>query len=273
VLRIAVPIKQVATLDDEVELDREATTVDADYLEFELNEWDNFSLEAALQIKEAAVDGDAEVVVITVGDEEAEEGLLACLAKGADRAVRIWDEDLPPIEPLWVASLLASAIRREEIDLVLCGVQSSDAASSATGAALAGLLDLPHTAVARSLRFDAAEKRIAVDRELEGGLIEQISLPTPALVTVQTGANEPRYANLRAIKQAASKPIARLGLDDFGLDIDAVVFSAGSRTVALRHPPRSERRASMLEGDAASVASQLLDLLNELVPDREGANA
>src|SRR5262245_6279370 len=149
-LRLVVPVKQVASVDEDFEFDEETATIDADYLDLELNEWDNFSLEAALEISDNADEGQIETVVVTVGPEDAEEALLACLAKGADRAIRIWDDALADPEPLLVASVLAPLVEREAPDLVLCGVQSSDAASSATGVALAGLLELPHVAVVRA---------------------------------------------------------------------------------------------------------------------------
>lgn len=259
-LRIVVPIKQAAALEEDFELE-DGVVVDAEFLELDLNEWDNFSLEAALQIKEAAPEGEVEVVVLTVGDEESEEALLACLAKGADRATRIWDEELADPEPLTIAAVLAAAVRREEPELVLCGVQSSDAASSATGIALAGLLELPHAAVARAVQFTPSERRVVIDRELEGGLVEQLALPTPALITVQTGANEPRYATLRAIKQASAKPLSAVGLADLGLGAEEVEAARGARTVALSHPPRGEQSADMLEGDPAAAADRILEIV------------
>ncbi|HEY1565485.1 MAG TPA: electron transfer flavoprotein subunit beta/FixA family protein, partial [Solirubrobacteraceae bacterium] len=195
-MKIAVTVKQVAALDDEFELLDDGSGVDPDFLEFDLNEWDAFSLEAALQLREAA--GDGEVVVLTVGDDEADEALLGCLARGADRAVRVWDESLKDADPLAVARVLAAAVGREEADLVLCGVQSSDAVNGATGVALAGYLDLPHVAVIKELEYDAAGSTATVKRELEGGLVEVLRVRTPALLTIQTGINEPRYANLRA---------------------------------------------------------------------------
>lgn len=271
-LRVAVPIKQAAALDEDFELEEGSVEVDANFLELDLNEWDNFSLEAALQIKEAAAEGEVEVVVLTVGDEDSEEALLACLAKGADRATRIWDDSLADPEPLAIAAVLAAALRREEPQLVLCGVQSSDAASSATGIALAGLLELPHAAVARGLELDAGGVRVAVDRELEGGLVEQISLPTPALVTVQTGANEPRYATLRAIKQASAKPLDEVGLTDIGLEAAGVEAARGARTVALAHPPRGEGSAEMLGDDPGAVAERIIEIVGREV-DAKGAAA
>src|SRR6201998_2475005 len=119
-MKIVVPIKQVATLDDEFELLDDGSGVDPDFVELDLNEWDAFSLEAALQLREQTGE-DGEVVVVTVGDEEAEEALLGCLARGADRAVRVWDESLQDAEVLTVARALAAAVGRGAPDLVLCG--------------------------------------------------------------------------------------------------------------------------------------------------------
>src|ERR671934_891786 len=148
-MRIVVPVKQVAVVDEDFELAGDGTGVDPDFLEWSLNEWDDFSLEAALQLS-----GDGEVVVVTVGDEEATEGLLTCLAKGADRGVRVWEDSLAGADALAVARVLAEAVRREQPDLVLCGVQSSDAVNSATGIGVAGFLDLPHVAVVRAISAD-----------------------------------------------------------------------------------------------------------------------
>src|SRR6202451_2641792 len=152
-MKIVVAVKQVAALDDEFELLDDGSGVDPDFFEFDLNEWDAFSLEVALELREAADDG--EVVVVTVGDQESEEALLSCLAKGADRAVRVSSDGLATDDPLTVARVLAAAVERESADLVLCGVQSSDAVNGATGVALAGYLDLPHGAVGKSLDYEA----------------------------------------------------------------------------------------------------------------------
>ena len=221
-MKIVVPVKQVAALDEEFELLEDGSGVDPDFLEWDLNEWDTFSLEAALQIRDGAGGEDHEVVVVTVGDEEADEGLLSCLAKGADRALRIWDDSLQEADVLAVARVLSAAVEREAPDLVLCGVQSSDAVNGATGVALAGYLDLPHVAV----------------------------------------VNEPRYATLRAIKQAREKPLHVSGLAELGLDADAVDQAAGSRTLALKPPDRGEG-AEMLNGSPAAVAARIVEIVKE----------
>jgi electron transfer flavoprotein beta subunit len=262
-MRIVVPVKQVAVVDEDFELIDDGARVDPDFLEWSLNEWDDFSLEAALQLAEA--DGDSsEVVVVTVGDEESTEGLLTCLAKGADRAIRIWDDSLEGADALAVARVLAAAVGRESPDLVLCGVQSSDAVNSATGIGLAGHLDLPHVAVVRAISADGGS--LTVERELEGGLIEVVRVGLPALLTVQTGINEPRYANLRAIKQAREKPLEELDLDGLGLSSTEVEAAAGARLRRLAEPEAGEG-AEMLGGSASDVAARI----REIVQDRLSA--
>lgn len=260
-MKIVVPVKQVAALDDEFELRDDGRGVDPDFIEWDLNEWDNFSLEAALQIRDA---GEGEVVAVSVGDEEAEEGLRTCLAKGADRAVRIWDDSLADADALQVARALAAAVEREEPDLVLCGVQSSDSVNSATGIAVAGHLGLPHVAVVKAIDYDAAGGSATVERELEGGLVEVVRVRTPALLTVQTGINEPRYATLRAIKQARDKPLDVVEPSDLGLDADALAGAAGSRVRSLGHPEKGEG-AQILEGGPSDLAAKIADLVKEKV--------
>lgn len=259
---IVVPVKQVMSFDDEFELAPGARGVDPDFVDRDLNDWDTFSVEAAVAIKE--LHGDTEVVVITVGDEDSEEVLVDCLARGADRAIRISCDDASRHDPLQIAEILAAVTAREVPALVLCGVQSSDAASSATGVALAGYLDLPHVAVVRRIELLADERKVRVERELEAGMVEEIELPLPCLLTMQTGANEPRYATLRAIKQAADRPLDVLELADLDLDATAVAASRGAIVTELTNRPKGEG-AQMLGGDADQIADEILTILQERV--------
>jgi electron transfer flavoprotein beta subunit len=258
-MKIVVPVKQVAALDDEFELLDDGSGVDPDFLEFDVNEWDAFSLEVALELREASDDG-SEVVVVTVGDEESEEALLSCLAKGADRAVRVSDDDVATDDPLTVARVLAAAVARESADLVLCGVQSSDAVNGATGVALAGYLDLPHVAVVKALQNEGGA--VVVDRELEGGLVERLRIGLPALLTIQTGINQPRYANLRAIKQAREKPLEVVEAGELGVDSEALAAAAGSRRRGLSPPDRGEG-AEMIGGDADEMAARIAEIVRD----------
>jgi electron transfer flavoprotein beta subunit len=256
-VKLVVAVKQVASLDEDFEI-VDGRRVDPDSLEWQLNEWDEFALEAALQLREAA--GGGEVVAVSAGGEEAEDGLLTCLAKGADRATRIWDEALAAGDPLATARALAAAVAPERPDLVLCGVQSADAANSATGVALAGHLGFARVAVVTGIEL--ADGHLRVRRELEGGLIERLALSLPALLTVQTGINEPRYANLRAIKQAREKPLRVVGLDDLGLSEADVAAAAGSRVRRLAPPDRG-RAGELLDGSPDSIAERIAAIVEE----------
>src|SRR5204862_1487458 len=178
-----------------VEFTDDERDVDPDYLDYALNEWDTYATEEALRLREAV--GEGEVVVVSVGDEETEEAMRRCLAMGADRGIRV--DTAERLDPIQVARALAEVVREESPDLVFTGVQSADSVQAATGAALAELLELPRVAVVT--KIDLAEGTATVNRELEGGLVDIVEVDTPALLTIQTGINEPRYATLPAIKQ------------------------------------------------------------------------
>jgi electron transfer flavoprotein beta subunit len=247
-VKIVVAVKQVAALGDEVEFTDDERDVDPDYLDYALNEWDTYATEEALLLREAA--GDGEVVVVSVGNEDAEEAMRRCLAMGADRGVRIdSDERLDPIQ---VARALAEVVRAESPDLVLTGVQSADSVQAATGTALAELLDLPRVAVVTKIELENG--KATVNRELEGGLVDVVEVDTPALLTIQTGINEPRYATLRAIKQAEEKEIDVLQPGDLG--------EAAYRVRKMFVPPKGEG-AEMLNGSPEQVAQRIKEIVQE----------
>jgi electron transfer flavoprotein beta subunit len=251
-MKIVVCVKQVAVLGDEVEFTSDERGVDPDFFEFALNEWDSYATEEALRLREAA--GDGEVVVVSVGDEDAEDAIRRCLAMGADRAVRIDGESVPVGDPITTARALAAVVEREGADLVLCGVQSSDAVQGATGTALAELLGLPRVAVVKKLDWDRGSGKATVQRELEGGLVDVVEVETPALLTIQTGINEPRYATLRAIKQAEQKEIEVVEPSGLG--------EPAARVRRMFVPPKGEG-AEMLGEEPAEVAQKIKQLVDE----------
>jgi electron transfer flavoprotein beta subunit len=254
-VKIVVAVKQSASLDESAKLTDGG--VDAAALEWDVNEWDLFAVEEAIALREAH---DGEVAIVAIGGDEVREGLLTCLAMGADRAIHVEvPDDVAALDAIAVAHLLARVIGPESPDLVLCGVQSSDYAGAATGAALAGLLGLARVAVVRAIEADG-EGGFTVSRELEGGLIERLRVVSPALLTVQTGINEPRYATLRGIRQAKDKPRMIVTIDDLGLDASGVVALAAVRHVGLDHPPASEG-ATMLDGDPTALATQIAAII------------
>jgi electron transfer flavoprotein beta subunit len=192
-------------------------------------------------------------VVVSVGPEDAEDAMRRCLAMGADRGIRVDSDD--QLDPIQVARALAEVVRAESPDLVFAGVQSADAVQAATGTALAELLDLPRVAVVT--KIELGDGKATVNRELEGGLLDVVEVDTPALFTIQTGINEPRYATLRAIKQAEEKEIDVRQPGDLG--------EAAYRVKKMFVPPKGEG-AEMLNGSAADVAQKI----KEIVEDHTG---
>jgi electron transfer flavoprotein beta subunit len=234
-------------LGDEVEFTADGRDVDPDFLDRALNEWDACATEEAIRVRERL--GEGEVVVVTVGDEEAEKALRRCLAMGADRAIRV---DAEPVDPISTARALAGVVAAESPDLVLAGVQSADSVQGSTGVALAELVGLPRVAVVTKLDWSGAGPA-TVDRELEGGLVDVVQVDTPALLTIQTGINEPRYANLRAIKQAEQQ------------EIEVAAAETGEPSYRVRRmftPPRGAG-AELLDGNAAQIAQRIAELLKE----------
>lgn len=246
--KIVVTVKQVSVASDELEI--VDGRVPDGVFDSAVNEWDLHATEEAIRLRDAV--GAGEVVVITVGGRAAESALRRCLAMGANRAVRV---DANADDPISIARLLADHVAHEAPALVLAGVQSSDSVQGATGTALAELLGLPVAAVVRDIVWPGTGPA-RVQRELEGGLVEVVSISTPALLTVQTGINEPRYASFRAIKQAEQMEIS-------------VVNGEAAKDPAYRvtreYLPQSESHVELLEGDEATIASRILELVRERV--------
>lgn len=247
-MRVVVCVKQVLQLGDEVEFTGDGLDVDPDFLDPALNEWDSFATEEALRLRERL---GGEVVVVTCGAKGSEAALRRCLAMGADRAIRVEGSGRDPFS---VARALVDVVRAEAPDLVLCGVQSSDAVQAATGTALAELLGLPCTAVVTRVDYDAEARRAVVDRELEGGLVDRVEVDTPALLTIQTGINEPRYANLRAIKQA----------EQVEIDVrDAAGGGAPAYRVRRMFVPERGGGAEMIGGGPSEIAGRIAAIVKE----------
>ena len=260
-MKIMVAVKQVSALDEDFEFRADGRDVDPDFFIRDLNEWDDFSLEEAVKIKEASATP-VEVVAVSVGPHQVDESLRKCLAKGADRAIRIWDDALEGSDPVAIARVLAAAARRESPDLLFAGVQSSDQSFASTGIATAAFLEWPHAAVVAHLSYAPGDKTAVFRRELEGGLLHELEIQCPAVLTIQLGINTPRYASLRSIKQAAAKPIDVVSLAELGLREDQV-GEAGSASRVRRMYVPDKGRAEMIEGDAATQAARLAAIIRE----------
>jgi len=258
-MKVLVPVKEVATVEDEFEID--GTSIDDRFLGADLNEWDDYAIEEAVQLEEDGVV--EEVVAVTIGDEDTEQTIRQALAKGADRAIRVWDDALEDVDLLDVGAKVAifeAVVAAEEPDLVLTGVQSGDDSFGATGVALAAAIGYQWGAVVNTLDLDADAGVASVHRELEGGIEELTDIDLPAVLTIQTGINEPRYASLRGIRMAQRKPLEQQTLADLGVDSDAV---AGDLRLTAMYEPESESDTTVFDGSAEETAGQLADLLRE----------
>jgi Fe-S oxidoreductase/electron transfer flavoprotein alpha/beta subunit len=250
--RILVTIKHIAKLGDEYGFTEDLHDVRREFMEFSFNEWDDAALEEALRCVEKL--GAGEVVAVTVGDADAEASLRKALAKGAHRAVRIWDDSLSNADPISIARAIAGVAKVENPDLIFAGVQSGDHAHGATGTALARILGLPHAAVVVEVAWDGKD-RLELTRELEGGLRHKFDLQTPAVVTIQTGINTPRFATMKMVKQAKEKPLVVI-------DAPGVVDGSGGYVVRRMYIPE-QTKAEMLSGTPADVAKFVANLIRE----------
>ncbi|MFC3957683.1 electron transfer flavoprotein subunit beta/FixA family protein [Halovivax cerinus] len=258
-MKILVTVAEVATVDDEFEID--GTEIADQYLSADLNEWDDYAVEEAVQLQEEGIAD--EVVTVTIGPEDSEQTIRQALAKGADRAIRVWDDALDGVDLLDVhakTAILRAVVAEEDPDLILSGVQTGDDSWMATGVSLAESLDFQWAAVVNALDHDIADGTAAVRRELEGGVEELTEVDLPAVLTIQTGINEPRYASLRGIRQAQRKELDALTLDDVGLDAGVV---EGSLELTDMYEPESESEATVWEGGAEETAGELAELLRE----------
>ncbi|MGE5620724.1 MAG: electron transfer flavoprotein subunit beta/FixA family protein [Sphingomonadaceae bacterium] len=241
------------TADAEITIDRTGKDIDKEGLAFDINEWDNYAMEEAVQLKERL---GGSVTAVGVGSEEVEEVLRRCIALGADEAIRLDDPAFAGGDNYATAVLLAAAIRNLPHDLILTGMMASDDGDGQVGGAVAQLLGLPCTTMVT--RIEVESGKVRVRRELEGGLEEQLEIAIPALVTVQTGINEPRYVPIAGIRRAARREIASLGLAQLGLRPEQVGAAAARVEVEELLLPRADKVGETLQGSPDAVAEQLV---------------
>lgn len=261
-MKILVPVKQIGIIDEDCEIRGDGKNVDVDFLDYEINEWDNYSWEVALNLKETFGE-DVEIVPLTVGPDDAEDVLLSCLAKGGERGIRVWDDALEDSDSMAIAQVIAKVAERENADYVLTGTLSSDHSFAATGMCVAGLLNWAHAAVVSKVDITPDAQQIIVNRELEAGIEEEITVERPAVLSIQLGINEPRYASLRGIKQAKAKTVEVMSHTDLGLTDDEVGETGSlSRVRKMYTPKRSQ--AELIEGTVAEQAKRIAEIVKEL---------
>src|SRR3954447_9118760 len=205
-MKILVLMKQVANKDAVLRINKDSTWIEEADLSFEVNESDGYALEEALRIREKV--GAGEVVVVSMGPARAKSVIKDALARGADRAIHVLGDNVVHLSPFAAAAVLAEAIRDENADLVMTGLQSDDYGYAQTGVILAEILGLPHATIV--IEVDASGEQLRVKRELESGWYQWYSMPKPALLTIQSGISQIRYATLKGIMAAKKKEIKEI---------------------------------------------------------------
>ena len=250
-MKIVVAIKQVPARDSQLRIASSGKWIDEADLTYEINEPDAYALEEGLRLKEQH---GGEVVVLCAGPARAAQTIREALAKGADRAIHIDEQDPAAFDPLATARLLAAALKPEAPDLVLTGLQSDDLGYGQTGVILAELLALPHATII--MQVEKQEGGIRVKRELEDGWFQHIEMPLPAVLTIQSGLNKLRYATLMGIKKAKTK------------EIKVVPASAGaadappaSAVIEKLYAPEKNQQGQIFDGDARTSAAKLIEKL------------
>jgi electron transfer flavoprotein beta subunit len=258
-MNIIVCVKRVPeTADADVIIDKSGKDIEKSGLVFDLNEWDNYAIEEAILLKEKK---GGTVTVISMGGEESNESLRKCLAMGADDAVRLTDPAFGGSDGFATAKVLAEAVRKIPYDLVFTGVQAEDDGFGQVGVALAEILGIPHVSLVNSL--EVQDKKVNAHRELEGGLEEVVEVDLPAVLTIQTGINQPRYVSIMGIRKVAKKEIKSLGVSDLNLKAEEVGLSGSYIQLEKIFLPPVGEGAQMLEGKPEEIASKVFNILKD----------
>jgi len=245
-------MKQVASKDAILRINKDATWIEENDLSFEVNESDGYALEEALRVREK-VGGD--VVVCTMGPQRAKSVIKDALARGADRAIHVVGDNLAHLSPYAAAGALAEAIREEKPDLIMTGLQSDDYGYAQTGVIMADLLGMPHATIV--IEVDAAGEKLRVKRELESGWYQWYSMSTPALLTIQSGISQIRYATLKGIMAAKKKEIR-----DVAPPADIVSRPSHQKIEKVYFPLKTKQTQFLGNGDAKAGAVALAEKLH-----------
>ncbi|MEQ9520780.1 MAG: electron transfer flavoprotein subunit beta/FixA family protein [Parvibaculum sp.] len=242
-MKVLVPVKRVVDYNVKVRVKSDQTGVELANVKMSMNPFDEISVEEAVRMKEAGTA--TEVIVVSVGPQQAQETIRTALAMGADRGILVKTDDV--VEPLGVAKVLKAIVDEEQPGLVIVGKQAIDDDSNQTGQMLAALLGWPQGTFAS--KIELAGDKINVTREIDGGL-QTVSLNSPAIVTCDLRLNEPRYASLPNIMKAKKKPIDEKSAADLGADI-------APRLQVVKVTEPAERQAGIKVESAAELVAKL----------------
>jgi electron transfer flavoprotein beta subunit len=249
-LKIGVCVKQVPAKDAPLVIAEDGQWIREADIGFETNEPDTYALEEALRLKEKH---GGEVVAISMGPERVKQTIKEALAKGADRGIHVLDDKFYLLDPLAASRSLAAAIEKENFDLLLTGLQSDDQGFGQTGVLLAELLGRPHATII--MQIEVTDGSMKLKRELEAGWFQWVELPLPAVLTIQSGCNKPRYATLKGIMAAKKKEIASIPRASLG------VADAPTEHVERIYVPRKTKKTEFISGTPKEIASRLVEKL------------
>jgi electron transfer flavoprotein beta subunit len=242
----------------ELEIASDGKGIHTDDLVYGMNEWDTFAVEEAIRLRE---EHGGTVTAVTIGNDEAEDVLRRALAMGADHALHLHDEAFEWSDPEGIARILHAALSARPFDLILAGSVSADAGAGQVGGTLAAMLDIPQVALATAITI--GDGHALVRHEVEGGLEREVEIDLPALISVQTGINEPRYVSIRGIRKVSRVDIPVLTADDIGLSPEQVGVEGSAVVLEELFLPPAGKAGEILEGDADEMADMLVERLKQ----------
>jgi len=256
-MEILVCVKRVPdSSENEIEVNPDGTDIERDDLVYSVNEWDNYAVEEAIQIRDKV---GGRVTVVSIGDEDAEEVIRREMAMGADNGIHLSDDAFDGSDGKGLATILRAVVEQGNYDLILTGAQADDGAGQ-VGGMLAAMLDYPYASLVNLIDL-IDDKRIKVGREIAGGNQEMNEIDLPCVLSIQTGINEPRYVGIRGIRKVASIDIPIKGAGDLGISADAVGALAAKVKREDYFVPELGEGAEMLEGSTEEIVEKLIELL------------
>ncbi|MEZ4528102.1 MAG: electron transfer flavoprotein subunit beta/FixA family protein [Desulfobacterales bacterium] len=253
-MEILVCVKRVPdTSENEIEVSSSGSDIERDDLVYSVNEWDNYAVEEAIQIRDKV---GGTVTVVTVGDDESEEVLRREMAMGADKGILLSDDAFEGSDGKGIAAILKAEIEKGKYDLILTGAQADDGAGQ-VGGMLAAMLDLPYASLVN--KIEVSGDKLKVGREIEGGNQEMNEIEMPCVLSIQTGINEPRYVGIRGIRKVASIDIPVHGAGDLGV---SGVGEAAAKVKRVDYfVPDMGEGAEILEGSTDEIIAKLIEML------------
>ncbi|PKL17194.1 MAG: hypothetical protein CVV49_12290 [Spirochaetae bacterium HGW-Spirochaetae-5] len=253
-MKILVCVKQVADIESNLRLNASSSWIEEDNkIAYRMNRYDEYALEEALLIKDALKD--TTIDVISVGPERAASTIRKSLEKGADTGIHI-KSDNPALSAIETSSYIAAYAADKKYDILFAGVMSEDLMQSQVGPMIASLLTIPCAASSVKTELLNNSCKIIADLELEGGVIEQVEITPPCLITVQTGVNRPRYPSLSNVMRARSMEI-------FTIDSESLIKTDSTEKNESIDYPSVSSKGVVIEGTGEEKAVRLLDLLHE----------